>query len=274
MPGAAVLVIEEWLYPEDDDTTRTSEEDSDGQDDGRTRTPSPSSSTSRCGSSPTAPRPAGFTVPSRPTTSAAAGDEESVAEAEAPAAEERRRVIANNKAWTSAETVRRRFITGLLGRKTPPKGAEALICEAVVTGQHSLYKAMEGNTPDAAQAARRRGGQDPLELPLRSATIAGRATTPKAATITTLAAVLAAWEDSIGKHTWRNPNDWDDRVLSALIEWGYEPSEVESLLLDEEPRASRPMPPTTPATRPATAPPDRSSPPPEVGSSRQPEGRP
>ena len=142
-------------------------------------------------------------------------------------------MIANNKAWASAESVRRRFITGLLGRKTPPKGAEALICEAVVTGQHSLYKAMEGNHPMLRKLLG--VGEDKTRWNSRSdlLTIAGRATTPKAATMTALAAVLAAWEDSIGKHTWRNPNDWDDRVLSALIEWGYEPSEVESLLLDE-----------------------------------------
>jgi ParB family chromosome partitioning protein len=46
----------------------------------------------------------------------------------------------------------------------------------------------------------------------------------------TLAAVVAAWEDSTSKQTWRNPSAWDARVLSALTEWGYEPSEVEALL--------------------------------------------
>ncbi|WP_235960378.1 hypothetical protein [Nocardioides acrostichi] len=64
--------------------------------------------------------------------------------------------------------------------------------------------------------------------------IATKATTPKGATMTVLAAVLAAWEDSTGKQTWRNPTGWDARVLGALAEWGYESSDVERLLLGDE----------------------------------------
>ena len=36
---------------------------------------------------------------------------------------ERREVITNNKAWLSAEAVRREWLTTFLARKTPPKGA-------------------------------------------------------------------------------------------------------------------------------------------------------
>jgi len=54
----------------------------------------------------------------------------------------------------------------------------------------------------------------------------------------TLAAVVSAWEATTGKHSWRNPSRWDARVLSALIEWGYEPSEVERILLGAEPQPS------------------------------------
>jgi ParB family transcriptional regulator, chromosome partitioning protein len=61
--------------------------------------------------------------------------------------------------------------------------------------------------------------------------LAGQQATPKAATMITLAAVVTAWEASTGKHTWRNPNAWDARVLGSLAKWGYQPSEVESLLL-------------------------------------------
>jgi len=56
---------------------------------------------------------------------------------------ERRLVIENNKAWRSAETVRREWLTGFCSRKTPPTGAEALICEAVATGQYTLTRAMQ-----------------------------------------------------------------------------------------------------------------------------------
>jgi ParB family transcriptional regulator, chromosome partitioning protein len=37
-------------------------------------------------------------------------------------------VNANNKAWAGAE--RPEWLTTSLARKTPPKGAEALVCEA------------------------------------------------------------------------------------------------------------------------------------------------
>ena len=50
--------------------------------------------------------------------------------------------------------------------------------------------------------------------------LADQQATPKAATMTTLAAVVTAWEASTGKHTWRNPNAWDARVLGALAEVG------------------------------------------------------
>jgi ParB family chromosome partitioning protein len=70
------------------------------------------------------------------------------------------------------------------------------------------------------------------------ASIATKASTPKAATMTTLAAVVSAWEATIGKHSWRNPSRWDARVLGALMEWGYQPSEVERILLGEEQQPS------------------------------------
>lgn len=46
-----------------------------------------------------------------------------------------------------AETVRREWLATFVARKTAPKGAEALICEAVVTGHHSLSKAMDHRHP-------------------------------------------------------------------------------------------------------------------------------
>ena len=60
---------------------------------------------------------------------------------------ERRQVIANNKSWRSSETVRRDWLAKFVTRKTPPKDAEALIAEAVLTGHHSLSKAMEHGHP-------------------------------------------------------------------------------------------------------------------------------
>ena len=55
-------------------------------------------------------------------------------------------------------------------------------------------------------------------------------TTAKAATMRTLAAVLAAWEERSGVHTWRDPGSWDAVIMTALVGWGYRASEVEQLL--------------------------------------------
>ena len=148
-------------------------------------------------------------------------------------------MIANNKAWASAETVRREWLATFVARKTAPKGAEALICEAVVTGHHSLSKAMDHRHPmlftllgiDVPTGYYGAGYEECHK-------IATKASTPKAATMTTLAAIVAAWEATTGKHSWRNPTAWDARVLGALVEWGYQPSEVERILLGEEPQPS------------------------------------
>ena len=56
---------------------------------------------------------------------------------------ERRRGIANNAAWRSAEAVRREWLAGFVTRKTPPAGAEALVCAALVTGDHLFTRAMQ-----------------------------------------------------------------------------------------------------------------------------------
>jgi ParB family chromosome partitioning protein len=134
-------------------------------------------------------------------------------------------------------TVRREWLATFLTRKTAPKGAETLICEAVVTGHHTLSKAMDHRHPmlftllgiEVAGGGYYGGGHEECRK------IAEKATTPKAAIMTTLAALVAAWEGSTGKHMWRNPTAWDARVLRALMEWGYQPSDVERLLTGEEP---------------------------------------
>ena len=53
--------------------------------------------------------------------------------------------------------------------------------------------------------------------------------------MTPLAAVVAAWRTSVGKDTWHNPTQWDARMPGALIEWGYQASDVERLLLGVDP---------------------------------------
>ncbi len=125
--------------------------------------------------------------------------------------EQRRTVIANYKAWDSAETVRRQWLAGFLTRKTPPAGAEALVCEALLTGHHSLDRAMQAHHPrlrDLLPRAVTNGDSNTTSYSAgrdACARLVAKATTPTAATMLALAAVLAAWEDTTGRHTWRNP---------------------------------------------------------------------
>ena len=149
VPGARVHVVKEWVYPEDeyDDT----DEDEASEDDEEYEPAEPYQQhvpvwvvTDLAASGL---RRRGQTGMGRTGSTEDEGESEEQAEARR---EERRRVIANNKAWASAEAVRREWLAGFLARKTAPKGAEALICEAVVTGQQFLYKAMEQNHPCCA----------------------------------------------------------------------------------------------------------------------------
>ncbi|KQY64599.1 ParB N-terminal domain-containing protein [Nocardioides sp. KIGAM211] len=241
VPGARVHVVKEWVYPEDEYDESEDDTDDEADDEADDYEPAEpyqqyvpvwvvtdldASGLRRRGG-------VSGGASSGSTADEDAGESEEEAEARR---EERRRVIAYNKAWASAETVRREWLAGFVARKTAPEGAEALICEAVVTGHHSLSKAMDHRHPMLftllgipAPTGYYGAGQDECRK------ITTKATTPKAATMTTLAAVVAAWEATTGKHSWRNPSAWDARVLGALVEWGYQPSEVECILLGEEP---------------------------------------
>lgn len=229
VPGARVQVVKEWVYPEDE----YDEEHEDAEPAEPYQQYVPVWVVTDLAASGLRRRGGG-------SSSTASADEGGESEEEAEARrEERRRVIANNKAWASAETVRREWLATFVARKTAPKGAEALICEAVVTGHHSLSKAMDHRHPmlftllgiDVPTGYYGAGYEECHK-------IATKASTPKAATMTTLAAIVAAWEATTGKHSWRNPTAWDARVLGALVEWGYQPSEVERILLGEEPQPS------------------------------------
>jgi ParB family chromosome partitioning protein len=235
VPGAGVVVVSEWEYPGPDDQG----DDEDDDDDPEAEPVQVFTPVWICRD----PEAAGLVqrwtyLTGTRKTEASESDQGAASES---AREERRVVIANNKAWASAEVVRRDWLRQFLTRKTSPTGAEALICEAVVGGQFSLTKAMDAAHPMLRDLL----GLDSASVYGASRQAAERLAhqqaTPKAATMSTLAAVVAAWEASIGKHTWRNPNPWDARVLGALAGWGYQPSEVESLLLAHDPTDDQPV---------------------------------
>ncbi len=46
-----------------------------------------------------------------------------------------------------------------------------------------------------------------------------------------LALLVCEWESTTSRDTWRHPKERDRRYLTALIGWGYKPSDVEQLIL-------------------------------------------
>lgn len=129
-------------------------------------------------------------------------------------------MLDNNKAWRSAETVRRAWLAEFVTRKTAPKGAEALICAAAVEGPHWLRQAFERSHPllrtlrFGEEQAQQFGHAAEVE------TLATDPSTPKALSMRTLAAILTAWEASTDVHTWRNPDEWGRRCMEALTGLG------------------------------------------------------
>jgi ParB family chromosome partitioning protein len=147
---------------------------------------------------------------------------------------ERRTVIANNRAWVSATTVRQAWLRQFLTRKSPPKDAQQWIAATLADGSHDLRRAMEDQHSLArdllglAETADQRwyrgcGRPHPLAAAAHAATTAR-------ATILTLAMLLAALEDGTSNDTWRRPSPESAAYLTTLTNWGYQPSEVEQLL--------------------------------------------
>jgi len=160
--------------------------------------------------------------------------ERSEANREAAAAD-RRDVIASNKAWASAETVRREWLRTFVTRKTAPKTAVAFIAAAVVAGDYALRDAWVSGHEFAH-------GLFGLEQPAgyasaRTQVLAGllEGVTDARAQMITLALVLAAYEAATSNLSWRTVNTDTARYLRYLEANGYTLSTVELRACGEQP---------------------------------------
>lgn len=157
----------------------------------------------------------------------------------------RRRVIAGNKAWEAATTARREFLSELLTRKTPPKGANAWVVSAFLTERYTVCRAAERGHATAAAllCPTPDGGDRPLAGPAdheRIGKLAAGASEARSAVLT-LAMVLGAIEGETNRQMWRWALDHADsaraevvradagliRYLDQLELWGYERSPIE-----------------------------------------------
>lgn len=139
---------------------------------------------------------------------------------------ERKVLIANYKAWVSAEVVRREWLTGFLGRKTLPEDAGFFVASALTAHRTTVASGLSGGNRLAASLlsldAQHLGwGQSPIDPIAESH--------PGRAGHVTLAVVLGAIEANTGKHCWRQPSRTARAYFGQIAAWGYPLSEVEQI---------------------------------------------
>ncbi|MFK4637130.1 ParB/RepB/Spo0J family partition protein [Paenarthrobacter histidinolovorans] len=141
--------------------------------------------------------------------------------------EERRTLIANNKAALSAEVVRREFVKTLLSRKTGPKGWQYFTVHAI-THHPEVATGYEGKTAaDMAGVKTDESGTWGWN-PLRDH-VAGTKNRPE---VSLIALVCAGYEKQLPKDAWRRPSQAQKDYLNQLVAWGYTASETEKLIID------------------------------------------
>jgi ParB family chromosome partitioning protein len=137
---------------------------------------------------------------------------------------ERHDVIQSNKAWDSAQTVRREWLKTFLTRKNAPKGTAAFMAQGLTRAEDAITKALDHGNHLARElfgltgaAFGRRGG---LAEQLTSAS-------ETRAQVIALGVLLAAYEENTGRHSWRHIDEATQRYLLFLHANGYELSTVE-----------------------------------------------
>jgi ParB family chromosome partitioning protein len=154
--------------------------------------------------------------------------------AEEAGREERRRVLANNKAWRSAETVRREWLKTFLSGKTPPKDTLRFILTELADPNSPLDGAMQRRHPMGCELLgteqspphwmRERTGETLVDVLAKA--------NDSRAQVIALGLVLGSHEALLSVDSWRRPGFTDARYLAKLTEWGYEPSEIEQTVIN------------------------------------------
>jgi ParB family chromosome partitioning protein len=146
---------------------------------------------------------------------------------------QRRDVVESNKAWGSAETVRREWLRGLATRKTAPKGTATFIAAALARDA-DLLADVGGNHLAAdllgvTSGAYGRSGE--------LAALVEKATDARALLLT-LVMVLAAYEARTDRNDWRSLRQSTGRYLTHLQGLGYALADVERRACGQDPLPS------------------------------------
>ncbi|WP_248888136.1 ParB/RepB/Spo0J family partition protein [Clavibacter nebraskensis] len=183
------------------------------------------------------PEAVGYRRDETTTTATSAGVGSMSEEQKAEQKAERRRVIANNKAWDSAESVRREFVAALVTRRALPKDAASFIAAGLTTHRYEVGRAVQVGSALAHEFL----GVE-CERGYYSDSLGQyAAATPTKAQHVALAVVLGGIEASMSRESWRSPDATAAAYLRQLVAWGYNLSEVEQIItdLDEKRRADR-----------------------------------
>ena len=135
---------------------------------------------------------------------------------------ERKTLIANNKEWDAAETVRREWVASFLARKTLPKDAMSVVATLLATGGYDLGQSIGHGNGQAQEflGVERGYGHKVADYlaahPTRAAHVA-------------LAIVLGGIEQQTSRDTWRSPRTEKANYFQALHAWGYPLSPVERI---------------------------------------------
>lgn len=138
------------------------------------------------------------------------------------AREARREVVDNNKAWASAQKVRRAWLLSFAARKTAPKGTVGFVAAALATDAE-IVAGIGGNALAADLLGLPAGGYG-RNTALQDLT--AQASESRALVIA-LVQVLAAYEDRTDRDDWRHHRAHTARYLGWLAANGYTLAEVE-----------------------------------------------
>lgn len=171
------------------------------------------------------PEAFGLVRPAAPTLPSGSVRQEGPMSEEAKA--ERRTLIARNKEWDAATTVRTEWLTGFLARKTLPKNATAVLA-ASLTGAHGLVAESMSHGSSTAKTLL---GVDPGYGTRLDAFLQQH---PTRALHVALAVALGGIEQTLSRNTWRTPSPVTATYLTTLAGWGYPLCPVERIaaLLD------------------------------------------
>jgi ParB family chromosome partitioning protein len=140
---------------------------------------------------------------------------------------ERQEVIENNRAWTSAETVRRTWLRSLPARKNAPKGSAAFLAMA-----HALDADILDDVTGRQLSAELLGVTGPGLREDQVRTLLA-ACTESRAQLVHLVMVLAAYEAKTDRNDWRARSTRTARYLSHIGGLGYALADVERLACED-----------------------------------------